>query len=258
MKPIVRGLMVLAVILVLGVAPARAESDHIRIALSAWGAGLSGSQEVDGDTTSGSAANLASTLGLDSTTLPELHMDFSMLGPFNIVGSYFSSAYEGEETLTQSLTFDDVVYAASEQIRSNFDLEFGKVLMSFRVLNTKRIGLGLMVGANLMDLKSQVESIASGQAQKGFTAPMPTLGLNLRLQPIKKLNIYAEFTGFSLEQGGVDASSIDGLVRVEYFFVPWIGITGSFRVLDLNVNDPDYGAIDFQQDGGRLGVVFRL
>ena len=258
MKPIVRGLMVLAVVLIVGIAPARAESDHLRLSLSAWGAGLSGSQEVDGDTTTGSDADLAKTLGLDSTTLPELHMDLSMLGPFNIVGSYFTSAYEGEKTLSQSLTFDDVVYAASEQIRSNVDLQFGKVLMSFRVLNTKRIGLGLLVGANLMDLKSQVESVASGQAQKGFTAPMPTLGLNLRLQPLRKLAIYAELTGFSLAQGGVDASSIDGLVRVEYFFLPSIGITGSFRVLDLNVNDPDYGNIDFQQDGGRLGVVFRL
>jgi hypothetical protein len=56
----------------------------------------------------------------------------------------------------------------------------------------------------------------------------------------------------------VDATSIDGLVRFEYFIVPWIGITGSFRILDLNVHDPDFGSVDFQQDGGRLGVVFRL
>jgi hypothetical protein len=258
MKPMVRGLMALAVALGLGVAPARAESDRLRIALSAWPAGLSGTQEVDGDTLDGSTADLASTLGLDAATLPDLHMQFSMLGPFNIVGSYFTSSYEGEETLAQSLTFDDVVYSASEQLRSSVDLEFGKVMMSFTVLNTKRIGLGLLVGANLMDLRSQVESAASGQAQKGISTPMPTVGVNLRLQPLKKLLIYAELSGFNLEQDGVDASSIDGQVRLEYFFVPWIGITGSFRILDLNVNDPDFGNVDFQQDGGRLGVVFRL
>lgn len=213
---------------------------------------------MDGETLEGSAADLASILGLDATTIPDLHMEFSLLGPFNIVGSYFTSSYEGEETLAQSLTFDDVVYAASEQLRSSVDLEFGKVLASFRVLNLKRVGLGLMVGANLMDLKSQVESAASGQAQKGFSTPLPTVGVNLRLQPLKKLAIYAELSGFALDQGGVDATSIDGLVRVEYFFVPWMGITGSFRILDLNVKDPDFGSVDFQQDGGRLGLVFRL
>jgi hypothetical protein len=122
----------------------------------------------------------------------------------------------------------------------------------------KRIGLGLMVGLNLLNVKSYIESTSSGEAQKDVTAPYPVVGVNLRLSPIKKLNIYAELSGLSVDAGGLDARSIDGLLRLEYFFVPWIGITGGYRIVDLDATDDDFGALDFQQDGGQFGLVFRL
>jgi hypothetical protein len=257
MKALARSLTTAVVVFGLTAAPARAQ-DRLRISLAAWPTQLNGSQEVDGDSNPGSTADFGSVLGLGSEALPELHMDFKMLGPFHMVGSYFSSSFKGEETLSQPVTFDDVVYAASEQVKSTVDLDVGKVLASFTVLNFDRIGLGLMVGANLMQMKSQLESAASGQAQKDITAPLPVIGVNLRLQPLKKLAIYTEVSGLTYNSGGIDATSIDGVVRFEYFFVPWVGMTGGFRILDLDVHDDDFGAIDLKQDGGQFGLVFRL
>ncbi|MCZ6748031.1 MAG: hypothetical protein O7D96_01980, partial [SAR324 cluster bacterium] len=67
-----------------------------------------------------------------------------------------------------------------------------------------------------------------------------------------------ELSGFSYNAGGVDATSLDGVVRVEYYLNPWIGITAGYRIIDLDVNDDDFGSLDFQQDGAQFGMVFRL
>jgi hypothetical protein len=115
-----------------------------------------------------------------------------------------------------------------------------------------------MVGLNLLNLESHIESSLSGEAQKDVTAPYPVVGVNLRLSPLKKLNIYAELSGLSIDAGGLDARSIDGLLRFEYFFIPWIGFTGGYRIVDLEATDDDFGSLDFQQDGGQFGLVFRL
>jgi len=213
---------------------------------------------VDGNVLPGSETDFASVLGLSSETLPELHYDLKLLGPVRIVGSYYSSSFQGDEILAESVTFDDVVYSVSEQVRSSVDLDIGKIAASFSVLNFKRLGLGLMVGANLVNMKSQLESSVSGSAQKKISGPMPTVGVNLRLQPIKKLAIYAEVSGFTYEAGGVDATSLDGVVRVEYYLNPWIGVTAGYRLIDLDVNDDDFGLLDFKQDGAQFGMVFRL
>lgn len=244
-------------ILGLAVAPAQA-SDRLRIHLAAWPTELSGVQEVDGDNLPGTETDFASVLGLDSETLPELHYDLKLLGPVHLVGSYFSSSFQGDEILEESVTFDDIVYSVSEQVRSSVELDLGKVAASFSVLNFKRLGLGLMVGVNLMNLKSQLESPIGGTSTKEVSGPLPVVGVNLRLQPLRKLAIYAEVSGFSLDAGGVDATSLDGVVRVEYYLNPWIGVTGGYRILDLNVNDDDFGSLDFKQDGAQLGMIFRL
>jgi hypothetical protein len=252
-----RWIPVLALAGLLG-APTWADSDRLRVSLSAWPTEMSGIQQVNGDTVEGSATDFAGALGLDSEILPELHVDLKVLGPFHIVGSYFNSSFEGTQTLEESVTYDDVVYGIGEQVKSSMEVELGKVMTSFSVLSMKRIGLGVMVGLNLLSVKSYIESSLSGEAQKDVTAPYPVVGVNLRLSPLKKLNIYAELSGLSVNAGGLDARSIDGLVRLEYFIVPWIGITGGYRIVDLDASDDDFGALDFQQDGGQFGLVFRL
>ncbi|MCZ6778358.1 MAG: hypothetical protein O7F16_05250 [Acidobacteria bacterium] len=258
MRSVARVLIPAVIILGLAAGPTQAATDRLRIHLAAWPTELSGIQEVNGDVLAGTETDFGSVLGLSSETFPELHYDLKLLGPVRLVGSYFSGSFSGDQVLEESVTFDDVVYSVSEQVRSSVDLEMGKVALSFSVLNFKRLGLGLMVGANLVNLKSQLDSAISGSSQKDVSGPMPVVGVNLRLQPLKKLAIYAEVSGFSYDAGGVDATSLDGVVRVEYYLNPWIGITAGYRIIDLDVNDDDFGSLDFQQDGAQFGMVFRL
>lgn len=238
--------------------PALARSNRLKVNLSAWPAALSGVQQVNGDTTQGTSTDVEQTLGLEDETFPEVHVQLKLLGPARLVGSYYSTQYRGEETLTQSVTFNDTTYSVSEQVDSEIDLSLGRLLFSFSPLNLKRLNLGLMLGADLMHVDARLSSPATGEAQKDFTAPVPVVGMNLTVQPLEKLVFYFEASGLSLEVGSVDARILDGIFRVEYYFLPWFALTGGYRVFDFDVTEDDFGRVNFRQDGAQLGLGFRL
>lgn len=242
----------------LAATPALARTNRLKVNLAAWPAALSGVEQVNGDAMDGTDIDLEETLGLEDGTFPELHVQLKLLGPARLIGSYYSTSYEGEETLTQSITFNDTTYSVSEQVDSEVELSLGRVLFSFSPLNLKRLNVGLMVGADLMQVDARLSSSATGDAQKDFTAPVPVVGVNLTVQPLEKLVLYFEVSGLSVDVGSVDASILDGIFRVEYYFLPWFAMTGGYRVFDFDVTEDDFGRVNFRQDGAQLGLAFRL
>lgn len=238
--------------------PALAGTDRLKINLSAWPAALSGEERVDGGGLTGTSVNLQDTLGLDNQTFPEVHVALKLLGPVRLLGSYYTTSYEGEETLTQSVTFNGTTYSSSEQVSSQMDLDLGRVLFSLSPVNFKRVNLGLMLGADLLKVRSELSSSTTGQEQKDFTAPVPVVGVNLTLQPIDKLVFYVEASGMSVNVSNVDGQILDGIARVEYYFLPWFAITGGYRFFNFDVTHDTYGRVNIDQKGAQLGLAFRL
>jgi len=238
--------------------PALARSNRLKLNLSAWPASLSGVEQVNDGGATGTSIDLEDTLGLESETFPELHVQLKLLGPARLVGSYYSTGYQGSETLTQSVTFNGTTYSSSEEVDSDVDLSVGRILFSFSPLNLKRLNLGLMIGADLMQVDASLSSSLTGDENKSFTAPVPVVGVNLTVQPIDKLALYFEVSGLSVNIGDVDASIMDGIFRAEYYFLPWFALTGGYRVFDFDVTEEDFGRVNFKQDGVQLGLGFRL
>jgi hypothetical protein len=245
-------------VLSLAASPAQARSYRLKLNLSAWPASLSGVEQVNGDTLGGTQIDLEDTLGVQDETFPELHLSLKLLGPARLIGSYYSTSYEGQETLSQSVTFDDTTYTASEEVDSQIDLDLARVLLAFQVVNFKRVNLGLMTGLDLMKVDAALSSASTGDSQKDFTAPVPVVGVNLTIQPIDKLALYVEISGLSVDIGDVDAKIMDAIVRVEYYFLPWFAMTGGYRLFDFDVTEDDFGRVNFKQDGFQLGLGFRL
>jgi hypothetical protein len=244
--------------LVLAASPALAGTDRLKLNLSAWPAALSGEERVDGGGLTGTSVDLQDTLGLDNQAFPELHVALKLLGPVRLLGSYYTTSYEGEETLTQSVTFNGTTYSSSEQVSSQMDLDLGRVLFSLSPVNFKRVNLGLMLGADLLKVKSGLSSSTTGQEQKDFTAPVPVVGVNLTLQPIDKLVFYVEASGMSVNMSNVDGQILDGIARVEFYFLPWFAITGGYRFFNFDVTHDTYGRVNIDQKGAQLGLAFRL
>ncbi len=258
MQPTSRTVLLAAALLMMVSSPALARTNRLKVNLAAWPATLSGVQQVNGDSFAGTQIDLEDTLGLQDETFPELHVQLKLLGPARLVGSYYSTKYEGEDTFTQSVTFNDTTYSASEEVSSEIDLSLGRLLLSFSPVNFKRVNLGLMIGADLMSVDARLSSSGTGESQKDFTAPVPVVGVNLTLQPLDKLVFYAEVSGLSLDIGDVDASILDGIFRVEYYFLPWFAATGGYRLFDFDVTENDFGRVNFKQDGVQFGLAFRL
>ncbi|MEE9217614.1 MAG: hypothetical protein V3U98_00955 [Acidobacteriota bacterium] len=245
------------VLLVFSAGPAQAGSDRLKLNLAAWPASLSGVEQINGNLV-GTSIDLEETLGVQDEIFPEVHLSLKLLGPMRLIASYYTTEYDGKETLTQSITFNDTTFSASEEVRSNLDLSVARVLLSFHPVNFKRVNLGLMIGADLMKVDSTLSSSLTGTRQKDFTAPVPVVGANLTLQPIDKLAIYAEVSGLSIDVGDVEASILDAIFRVEYYFMPWFAVTGGYRLFDFDITESDFGRVNFKQDGFQMGLAFRL
>jgi hypothetical protein len=258
MRRVARILLPAAVLLALSTAPAHARTNRLKVNLAAWPASLSGVQQVNSGSIDGSPLDLQGTLGIEDDTFPELHAALKLLGPVRLIGSYYSTQYAGEETITQSITFNGTTYSASETVESELEMNVGRVMLSFSPINFKRLNIGLMLGAELMSVDSSLASSATGEEQDSFTAPIPIVGVNLTLQPTEKLALYVEASGLSADVGGVDADVLDAIVRVEYYFLPWFAVTGGYRLFDFDIVEDDFGRVNFEQDGIQAGLAFRL
>jgi hypothetical protein len=56
----------------------------------------------------------------------------------------------------------------------------------------------------------------------------------------------------------VDGQILDGIARVEFYFLPWFAITGGYRFFNFDVTHDTYGRVNIDQKGAQLGLAFRL
>ena len=231
-----------------------------------WFMNLSGDVAVSGD--AGDATNLSlddSTdgLGLDGDNT----IGFSAmlnLGPFFVFGRYIPINLDGSGHSTTTVNFGDFTFDADATLDSSLDIKMYDAGLGIHVLNFDdlpvRVQLGLLAEVKLLD--GSVEATGAVTAagttttetsSQDFTLPIPMVGarLNLGLADFLAVNVQ----GAAIAYSGDHLYDVEG--RVEFSPLPFVGISGGYRYLNITVDESDVN-IDATFDGPFIEAFVRF
>jgi len=184
-------------------------------------------------------------------------------GSPHIVLSFLGSGFDGEGTLTGQLSDDGVVLPAGTDVGT--DVEFGLYsgVMTFDVVPTDTVEVGLGFGLYVADLDATVVSRDAGNPgtiDLQTTLPIPVLALQAAFE-FGDLEIRGLVAGMHLQIDGDEATFYDLDFGARYRLFD-AGVSGSIGLgwrysrLDAEYEDDDDNAsVDLRLSGPYLGIT---
>jgi outer membrane protein len=245
-------------------APAIAHADAIiTVRGEYWFMDLSGDVAVGGDATDLSLEDSIDGLGLDGDNTVGFSAMLN-LGPFFLFGRYIPIDVSGSGTTTTTVNFGDVTFDADATLDSSLQFDMIDAGLGIHVINFDdlpvRVQLGLFAEVKLLDGEVQAEGevTAGGMTTpesetQDFTLPIPMVGARLNLGLADFLAVHIQ--GAAIAYSGNHLYDVEG--RVELSPLPFIGISGGYRYLNVTVDESDVN-IDATFDGPFVEAFVRF
>ncbi|RMF82055.1 MAG: hypothetical protein D6739_08675 [Nitrospirae bacterium] len=240
---------ILAALLALALPSLAAADETVGARVEYWSMDLTGDIAVSG--------SASTTLGTDTLSLEEstdgLGLDnespvgasaWLNLGPFFAFGRYTPIDISGRGSTTQEVAFGDVTFDVNATLDSSlqfnmYDLGVGIHLLNFDDLPV-RIQVGLLGQVKLLDGNVEVTGTEAGTGatateSQDFTLPIPMVGGRLKLG-------LADFLAVEVRGAAIGYSGdhlYDAEARVELSPIPFVGVSGGYRIIDLAVDQSD-------------------
>ena len=167
--------------------------------------------------------------------------------------SYASYDRDGNATLTEDITIDNVTYPVGAQVKSVFDFDIirGTYSYAFWQNDSVRVALGLGIYAVPLRYELDIETTGGNTVVEGAdtTLPLPALALRGEFRLVNRLFLNAAVEGMYLELNDFQGSLLDLNVGVEYR--PWkhLGVGLGYNFMGVNVegtgSNSDYPGVDF-------------
>lgn len=223
-----------------------------------------GPLDIDGDiavsSTNANASSDADTLGLEDENVFTPRVDASW-GPADIMVTGFSTEYAGRGMAEAQLDLGGVIINAGEMVDSSLDLTVGGAIVTFDLIPTGLVDIGIGLGATKIDFDARITSVSSSNSvssAEDFIVPVLAARVGTDLGPIR-LNVHA--SGLTGEYDDVDATFFDLDVYGEYSFEDLLGayaaIAVGYRTIILDVEYTDSSS-DIDADLEFAGIYFGL
>jgi len=197
----------------------------------------------------GSEINLVDTLGVDDKkNFWEARVDLN-LGSHHLRYGYMPLSWDGQKTITQSINFDGKTYSASARVDSNLDITYQRLGYRYNIIDTLGNQLGIILDIKLFDIEARLKTTGIPDESYSVTAPIPTIGLGAQIGLPFLFTVGAEVTGIAYSGNHL----IDGEAAINFNPIPFITISGGYRIFDLKVEDGD-DKVDFSLKGPFLMV----
>lgn len=215
-------------------------------------------QETSGDLRyKGSDVSLQNELGLDRKGNGSVYIAIEHPVPSlpNIKLQYTKVSTTGTSVLSESFTFDNVTYNASDTINSRFVLDNGDVILYYEVLDN---WLNLDVGLDIKVFNGDifVESTAtSNNGSHSFDVPIPMLYAKAQLD-IPTTGFYFGGEGSAISTG--DADIYDFKLMAGYESSIGLGCEIGWRKIGISVDDADDLVADIAVDGVYANLTYHF
>jgi hypothetical protein len=215
-----------------------------------WNPSLSSNVQVGNG---GTNIDAKSTLGIDDKSFTEVRVN---VGKTKL--AYVDLNYTGNRTLTENFTFNDKTYVANEKADSKLDIKYYRIGWDKELAKTEKVTQNLMFDIKVLQMDASVKASLNGVSvvneSKSVTAPIPTIGYNIKANVAKNTDVYAEISGLPLGSYG---HFYDSELGVKYSTPGNITIGAGYRVFDLDLHKDD-DQFKFKMNGPFFNVSYKF
>lgn len=184
----------------------------------------------------GTTINFESDLGLDSNKIvPSLGFRLK-LGKRHLIDGFWEKADRSATSQALSeLQFGDITIPEGSDVNLAFNQEQLLLGYSFYFVRRDRWGLGLRVGARIVDLTTFISIRGTDVAEEADqTAPLPFVGFSFRFGITPKLRLISDLGWLSVSIGDVDGNQFVGSASLEYLAWKNVSFGGVLGVTDID------------------------
>ncbi|MBW7956701.1 MAG: hypothetical protein H3C68_02300 [Deltaproteobacteria bacterium] len=212
----------------LGAAPASALVD---IEGRYWFSDIDGNiRFVDGGV--GTDIDLVNDLGMDDEDFIDARITLE-LGSHRLRYGFMPLKWEGQNTITRNITFGDQTFSASTDVESELRIDYHRLGYQYNIIDTLDNHLGVIFELKYFDTEASLKAPAVPLDEtETFKAPIPTIGIAAQASLPLLFSVGGEVTGITL---GSDAYLVDAEASINFEPVPFIVISGGYRLFRLHV-----------------------
>lgn len=205
----------------------------------------------------GEKFDFKSDLGVDNENLPEGRFYWHTGPNSKIRLAYTQAEFEGDETATQVIEFNGQTFNIGTRVVSGFDIRYFRLGWIWQFLNFLddkiKLGTAIEVKGINADVSLSAPAIPIKESEELWGA-LPTVGLALDINPINKLNIFAEVSGLGAGDYGY---FFDAEVGIKFMPIKYFTILGGYRLINIKAeHDQDFA--DIKLSGPFMGATLKF
>lgn len=222
-----------------------------------WITDLSASASVTANDITGSDLDLEDDLGVGDEDYPEVRLTWHTGPNSRIRFAYTQAGYSGEKNIEQTFTFDGQTYTVGTSVNTDFDVKYFRLGWIWQFLNLAedKIKLGSLIDVKGLMIDASLDAPAlSISESESFAGGLPTIGAVVDINPIEKINLFAEISGIPAGDIGY---FFDAEFGVKFMPTENFSVSAGYRIFDMKFeNDPDYA--ELRLSGPFVGGSFRF
>ena len=234
-----------AVGIFLSAARAYAQDETVGLRVREWYAKMEGDIQGQGKSVPSTDISLDRTLGLDDLEIVhevQAYLRLPLVGRFYV--GWWGGHFEGDETLTRTVTFADQTFTASTDVHTEVDLNvyylsYELVLPSLPLGDAVRAEAGLLLGIRAIQAEGALEGGGAGGNEKGGGG-LPVLGVHGALQVTPYLRADVEIMGLVFQYSDISLSYFEAYGELVGQLGPVFAGVG-YKFVDLDLADHKSG-----------------
>jgi len=223
---------------------AHADSEKFEAEARYWFTDLESKASVTSSGVAGTDIDLKDDLGIGDENLPEARLIWHTGPNSKIRFAYTQVGYSGSKDIEQTITFEGKTYTVGTNVESDLDIQYLRLGWAWQFINLAqdKIKLGTLVDVKALMLETSLDAPSLGFSESAdFTGALPTVGLILDVNPVEKVNLFAEVSGLVAGDYGyfIDAETGIKVTPLKNF-----SVSAGYRIFDMKFeNDPDYAEL---------------
>jgi hypothetical protein len=190
----------------------------------------------------GTDFDFKSDLGIKDENFPEARFMWHTSENSKVSLAYTLVNYGGQQDITRTIEFNGKSYTAGTRVNSELDIQYFRLGWTRHLLNLgDKIKVGMILDLKGISADMSLEApnlIPAINESKSFIGGLPTLGAALEVNPLEKINLFAEISGLPAGSFGYffDAEAGAKIIPIKNF-----SVSVGYRIIDIKAeNDPDF------------------
>ena len=164
--------------------------------------------------------------------------------------SFMSIEYKGDSVVQRDIVFGNQTFSLSTRVQSSLEYSLYEIQYQYDLLNLEILSVSPLIKVDVFDAEVRLrDSTGATDERYDESLPVPTVGINARLEMSDYVYVSAQFNGIAYDSNSY--IEYGGTVGIEPF--PFLFVETGYKRRNLDFDDGN-DLIDIREDGWFVGA----